>query len=68
MGQTPQEFDADMRGLLRRYIVAYKGRVSPYLFEDVTHVVSTDEWGKDFDRARKVPKLNFIRAFMWVVP
>jgi len=44
-------FDAEFRRLLQRYVVAYKGRISPYLYDDVTHVVTTDDWGKDFDRA-----------------
>ncbi|ELR12347.1 BRCA1 C Terminus (BRCT) domain containing protein [Acanthamoeba castellanii str. Neff] len=62
-----KSFDDDMRRLLQRYIVAYKGRVSPYLYEDVTHVVTTDDWGKDFERALKEHPGLVIARPEWVL-
>ena len=37
------------------------------MYEDVTHVVTTDDWGKDFERALKVRPCGPPREKLWLI-
>ncbi|XP_064360554.1 DNA repair protein XRCC1 isoform X2 [Dromaius novaehollandiae] len=61
------DFAAPERRLLQRYVTAFGGALAPYMSEEVTHVVTAQDWDETFEEALDVnPSLSFVRP-RWVL-
>ncbi|XP_068780336.1 DNA repair protein XRCC1 isoform X2 [Struthio camelus] len=61
------DFAAPERRLLQRYVTAFGGALAAYMSEEVTHVVTAQEWDETFEEALDVnPSLSFVRP-RWVL-